>query len=478
VLYHFYELAHASMNPARFLAGSTKALFRNPFNPLAHTVVGRGTAAMAELVERTTRRYAKPVFGLASCEIAGRHLAVHEHVVWEKPFCRLIRFRHEASDALPRMLIVAPMSGHYATLLRGTVEALLPQYDVYITDWLDARAVPVEDGPFDLDDYAGYIIEMSRLFRGDVHLMGVCQPSVPVLMAVAHLEATHDPCAPRSMTLMGGPIDTRRSPTAVNRLAMERGIEWFRKHVITSVPWPHPGHGRQVYPGFLQLGGFLSMNIDRHVDAHRDLFFNLVKNDGDSAEKHREFYDEYLAVMDLTAEFYLQTVEQVFIAHDLPRGQMRYRGNPVDLGAIQRVALMTVEGEKDDITGLGQCEAAHALCRRLPSRMRQHYIQPGVGHYGIFNGSRFRKEIVPRIAAFTQRHDPRGKSMLFSMLNRLRRPRQIQVAEAPASRLPANGPTGRSHPAPIPAQALKRPGSSRSYAQAASETSADKIRLR
>jgi poly(3-hydroxybutyrate) depolymerase len=420
------------MNPARLAVGSTRSFFRNPFNPVAHTSMGRGTAAAAELVERTTRRYRKPEFGIRATSVAGRAVEVRESVVWERPFCRLIRFARslpaEAAAQSPRRLIVAPLSGHYATLLRGTVEAMLPSHDVYITDWADARTVPLACGPFDLNDYVDYIVEMIRLFKGDIHVMAVCQPSVPVLMAVSHLEASGAPYAPRTMILLGGPIDTRINPTAVNRLAADKGIERFRRSVITTVPWPNAGHGRRVYPGFLQLTGFLSMNIDRHVDAHRTLFFNLVQGDGDSAEKHREFYDEYLAVMDLTAEFYLQTVEKIFIEHALAKGEMLYRDQPINPGAVRRVALMTIEGEKDDITGLGQCAAAHDLCHNLPRGMKTHYLQPKVGHYGIFNGSRFRINIVPAIAAFTRRFDPRGRGALHRVLMTLRGVRQIEVA--------------------------------------------------
>jgi poly(3-hydroxybutyrate) depolymerase len=432
LLYHLYELAHATLNPARLAAGSAKSFFRNPFNPLAHTTIGRGTAAAAELVERTTRRYEKPEFGIETTCVAGRDVAVREIVVWEKPFCRLIRFGRDlpAGEAAqsPRILVVAPLSGHHATLLRGTVEALLPSHDVYITDWTDARLVPLEQGGFDLDGYVDYIVELVHLFRGDVHLMAVCQPSVPVLMAVSYLEAIDAPVVPRSMTLLGGPIDTRISGTAVNRLAMDKGIEWFRQNVITTVPWPNAGRGRRVYPGFLQLTGFLSMNIERHVNAHRELFFNLVKGDGDSAEKHREFYDEYLAVMDLTAEFYLQTVEKVFIEHRLAKGEMVYRDHLINPAAVRRVALMTVEGEKDDITGQGQCAAAHILCRNLPDKMKAHHLQPKVGHYGIFNGSRFRTEIAPAIAAFTRRFDMRGEGALHRFLKRLRGVQRIKIA--------------------------------------------------
>jgi poly(3-hydroxybutyrate) depolymerase len=292
------------------------------------------------------------------------------------------------------------MSGHYATLLRGTVEAFLPTHDVYITDWSDARMVPLTEGRFDLDDYVDYVIDMLHTLGGNMHVIAVCQPSVPVVAAVSIMEAERDPLVPVSMTLMGGPIDTRRNPTAVNNLAAERGIGWFRSHVITKVPFPHPGVMRDVYPGFLQLSGFISMNLDRHTDAHKSLFKNLVKGDGDLVDKHRDFYDEYLAVMDLSAEYYLQTVDTVFVKHALPKGEMTHRGKLVDPSKITRVALMTVEGENDDISGLGQTEATHALCSAIPDHRRVHYVQKGVGHYGVFNGSRFKSEIVPRISDF------------------------------------------------------------------------------
>jgi poly(3-hydroxybutyrate) depolymerase len=416
VLYHLYEFHQAAITPARAAANSARYLLRNPFNPFSYTNLGRSTAAAMELMERTTRRYRKPAFGISGTVVKGQQIPVTEEIVWQKPFCRMIHFRKHfpggADASEPRLLIVAPLSGHFATLLRGTVQGMLPFADVYITDWLDARMVPSTEGPFDLHSYMDYVIEAIELFGGDVHVMGVCQPSVPVIAAVALMEARRHPAPPRSMILKGGPVDTRINPTAVNKLAEERGTNWFRRTVITQVPWPNPGHGRLVYPGFLQLTGFMAMNLDRHVNAHKDLFFNLVKGDGDSVEKHKEFYDEYLAVMDLTAEYYLQTVDEVFVKHLLPKGEMFHKtGERIDLGAIRRVALMTVEGEKDDITGLGQTEAAHALCTGLPRNLKRHYMQPGVGHYGIFNGSRFRHEIVPRVVAFMSEHDVRGGSL-------------------------------------------------------------------
>jgi poly(3-hydroxybutyrate) depolymerase len=292
------------------------------------------------------------------------------------------------------------MSGHYATLLRGTVEAFLPHFDVYITDWADARMVPLALGPFDLDDYIVYLREILAHLGPGVHTIGVCQPSVPLLAATAVMEADGEHFAPASMTLMGGPVDTRRSPTEVNKLAEKRGVEWFRRNCLHTVPFPYPGFGREVYPGFLQLSGFMAMNIDRHVTAHLEMFQHLVAGDEDPAEKHREFYDEYLAVMDLAAEYYMQTVETVFVRHALPKGEMTHRGKLVDLKAIRNSGLLAVEGEKDDISGVGQTYAAIELCANIPESRKHYHLAKGVGHYGVFNGSRFRKEIAPRIREF------------------------------------------------------------------------------
>ncbi|MGE0565458.1 MAG: polyhydroxyalkanoate depolymerase [Pseudolabrys sp.] len=403
-LYWMYEMGHAALNPARAMADATRLYFKNPTNPLAHTTYGKSMAAAAELFERSTRRYDRPAWGIDSTLIGAERVPVQIETVWERPFCRLLHFQRQFTRVprrpQPKLLIVAPMSGHYATLLRGTVEAFLPNHEVYITDWRNARSVPLSAGRFDLDDYIDYVVSILHMLGGDCHVIAVCQPSVPVLAAVAVMEAKNDPYVPHSMVLMGGPIDTRINSNAVNKLAETRGLDWFRSHVITKVPFPHPGFMRDVYPGFLQLHGFMSMNLDRHLEAHRDLFMHLVKGDGDSAQKHREFYDEYLAVMDLSAEFYLQTVDTVFIRHALPKGEMTHRGMPVDPGKITRVALMTVEGENDDISAVGQTEAAQRLCSGIPDDRKTHYVQPAVGHYGVFNGSRFRAEIAPRIADF------------------------------------------------------------------------------
>ena len=403
-MYWLYEMGHAALDPTRAFADATRLFFSNPANPLAHTTYGKSVAAAMEVFERTTRRYGKPEWRIESTTVGGERVAVHINSVWERPFCRLLHFEraftHVPRRPQPKLLIVAPMSGHYATLLRGTVEAFLPNHDVYITDWRNARSVPVAEGRFDLDDYIDYIISMLHMLGGDAHVLAVCQPSVPVLAAVALMEADKDPYVPHSMVLMGGPIDTRINANDVNKLAERRGLDWFRTHVISKVPFPNPGFMRDVYPGFLQLHGFVSMNLDRHIAAHRQLFTHLVKGDGDGANKHREFYDEYLAVMDLTAEFYLQTVDTVFIRHALPKGEMTHRNRMIDLGIIKRVALLTVEGEHDDISSPGQTEAAQALCANIPAERKTHYLQPGVGHYGVFNGSRFRSEIAPRISDF------------------------------------------------------------------------------
>ena len=403
-MYWVYELAHASLNPARAVMDATKILFQNPLNPWSHTNFGKSVAAACELFERSTRRYGKPEWRISSTLVGGERVPVQISTVWERPFCKLVHFerifQHRPHRPQPRLLIVAPMSGHFATLLRGTVEAFLPNHDVYITDWVDARMVPVNEGRFDLDDYIDYVISMLHALGGDTHIVAVCQPSVPVIAAAALMEADDDPNIPLSMTLMGGPIDARVNPTTVNTLAEQRGTDWFRRNVITKVPFPNPGFMRDVYPGFLQLNGFVSMNLDRHIEAHKQLFLNLVKGDGDSAGKHKEFYDEYLAVMDLAAEYYLQTVETVFVRHALPLGEMTHRGRPVDLTKIRRVGLLTVEGQHDDISGVGQTGAAHRLCVNIPQDRQAHWLQPDVGHYGVFNGSRFRSEIAPRIADF------------------------------------------------------------------------------
>jgi poly(3-hydroxybutyrate) depolymerase len=407
MLYHAYEASHAAVGPMRQAARMGQEMVQSPFNPFAQTYGAKATAAAFEMFINATRRYAKPEFGIEETEVAGEIVPVVEQKVWSKPFCDMIRFKRDAPHAAarndPKVLIIAPMSGHYATLLRGTVEKMLPEHDVYITDWIDARDVPLSDGKFDLDDYVDYLIEMCQHLAKDGErpaVMAVCQPGVPMMVAASLMAEDKDPARPSSVTLMGSPIDTARNPKQPNELAMGRPLSWFENNVVVTVPFPNKGFLRRVYPGFLQLSGFMSMNMDRHVDAHLRQFRDLIKGDGDSAAAHRSFYDEYMAVMDLTADFYLQTIERVFQKRLLAVGEYVYRDRKVNPGAITDIALLTIEGEKDDITGLGQTEAALDLAVNLPDEKKQHYIQAKVGHYGVFNGSRWRQEIQPRVRDF------------------------------------------------------------------------------
>lgn len=407
-LYHLHEMNLSALMPVRLAAEAQILLFRHPNNPVAYTQHGRAYAAMLELFESQVRPYRKPAFGLDTTTVDGREVAVREEIVASRPFCDLLHFRRDTGRRDPRILVVAPLSGHYATLLRGTVKALLADHDVYVTDWHDARDIPLAEGPFDLDDYIDYVVDFLRELGPNTHVMGVCQPSVPVLAATAVMSAEDDACTPLSMTLMGGPIDTRRNPTVPNKLAESRSIEWFEHSVVHRVPPPYPGFYRRVYPGFLQLTGFMTMNLDRHVGAHLRLYQHLVRGDGDSAEAHRTFYNEYRSVMDLPAEYYLQTVKTVFQDKALALGTMLHRDRAVEPAAIGRTGLLTVEGENDDISGVGQTRAAHDLCSTLRDDWREHYEQPEVGHYGVFNGRRWRESIYPRVRDFIRAHDRRA----------------------------------------------------------------------
>lgn len=446
--YYAYEMAHAFVAPMRFGMQALKHALESPFNPASRTIAGKNVVAACEVFENLTRRYGKPEFGLKSTPVSGLPVPVRQNLALAKPFCNLLHFVRDPGAAGrrtdPKVLIVAPMSGHYATLLRGTVEAMLPEHDVYITDWLDARDAPLTFGKFDFDDFIDYLIEFIQFIGPETHVMAVCQPAVPALAAAALMASRNDNCQPASLVLMGGPIDTRRNPTKVNELAKDRSLSWFESNVITAVPFPHAGFMRPVYPGFMQLTGFMQMNLERHMNAHVDLFNNLVKGDCDSVKQHQDFYEEYLAVMDLTAEFYLQTVKVVFQEHQLPDRRLYHRNELVDCSAIRRTALMTVEGEKDDICGLGQTQAAHDLCSNIPDREKVHYVQPGVGHYGVFNGTRWRTEIQPRIKEFfrtiaQKRRDERDDGV--------RRPRQAHFAapkpEPVKTQSPMNGANGR-----------------------------------
>lgn len=419
LMYHFHDMQDAALIPWRLAAEATQASMSNPLMPLAHTDMGRVLAAGAELFERTTRRFGKPTFCLPTSELNGMPIEVHEEVAVSKPFCNLVHFTRTTSDPEltekmkhdPCVIIVAPLSGHHATLLRGTVEAMLPEHDVYITDWIDARLVPLTCGKFDLEDYTSYLMEFIRMLGPDVHLIAVCQPTVPVLCAVALLAEVDDPAQPRTMTLMGGPIDTRFATTAVTELAQKHSLDWFRNTVIHTLPFYYPGGYRMVYPGFIQLQGFMAMNTDRHIGEHVKLFQHLVRGDQESAEMHRRFYDEYLAVMDTTAEFYLQTVERVFQTHDLPLGTFMWHDKPVKPETITKTALLVVEGELDDISAPGQTTASFDLCAKLPDGMKQAHLEIGVGHYGIFNGRRWRNSIRPLISQFMHKHGKNPESM-------------------------------------------------------------------
>jgi poly(3-hydroxybutyrate) depolymerase len=408
MLYSLYELGHMSVAPLRIAALMQSSMLRSPLNPLSDTEAGRTAAAAADLFESMTRRYRKPDWHLPTTTVNGADVGVTPKSVWSSPWANMIHFERDA-DALkdargdksdPTVLIVAPMSGHYATLLRDTVEAFLPEHEVYITDWNDARMVPVIAGRFDLNDYIDHVMGMLRALGPQTHVAAVCQPGPAVVAAVALMADEDDPCTPATMTIMGSPIDARKSPTAPNLLAEKRDIDWFKSNMIHTVPALYPGAFRRVYPGFLQLASFMGMNLSRHVDAHYSYFQNLVKGDGDSTEKHREFYDEYLAVMDLSEEFYIQTLVEIFQEYRLANGTMTHRGRKVEPGKITKTALLTVEGENDDISGIGQTQAAHDICGNIPEQMRRDYIQPGVGHYGVFSGRRFRTEIYPRVREF------------------------------------------------------------------------------
>ena len=404
MLYTLHEMSHAALAPWQIWASMNANMFSHPFSPLSYSPLSRKIAAGSELFVRVTQRYHKPQFGIDETRIGGKALAVSETVVLDKPFCRLLQFKRDTRRADPKVLLVAPLSGHHATLLRDTVRTLLPDHEVYITDWVDARMVSLFHGPFHLDDYVDYVREFISFLGPEVHVVSVCQPTVPVLAAIALMAEEDALVKPRTMIMMGGPIDARRSPTAVNNLATQKPLSWFIGNVIHRVPAKYPGAMRRVYPGFLQHAGFVAMNPARHADAHSDFYNHLVAGDGESAEAHRRFYDEYNAVLDMPAEYYLDTIKTVFQEFSLPKGRMFVRERLVRPQAISKTALLTIEGELDDISGNGQTEAAHALCTSIPAKMREHYLAPDVGHYGIFSGRRFREMLYPRIRAFIRRY--------------------------------------------------------------------------
>jgi len=407
MLYQWYETQRALMAPFSEFASASAKLYNHPLSPFVHTPMAQRISAGLDLMHRLAKDYEKPEFGITSATVGGTEVAVQQQVALQKPFCRLLRFKRftdnpvalERMKSQPTVLVVAPLSGHHSTLLRDTVKSLLHDHKVFITDWTDARMVPADAGPFHLDDYVGYVQEFIRHTGPKVHVISVCQPTVPVLAAVS-LMASAGETTPLTMTMMGGPIDARRSPTAVNNLATDKSFQWFENNVIYRVPQNYPGAGRRVYPGFLQYSGFVAMNPDRHVTSHYDYFLDLVRGDEESAESHRSFYDEYNAVLDMPAEYYLDTIKKVFQEFALVNGSWVVEGQPVQPADIRHTALLTIEGELDDISGAGQTRAAHELCSGIPAEHRFHYDAMGAGHYGIFSGRRWREQVYPRVRSF------------------------------------------------------------------------------
>ncbi len=415
MLYHLYETQRAMMAPFSEFASATAKLYDHPLSPFAHMPMSQRVSAGFDLVHRLSKEYEKPQFNITSAFVNGIEVAVQEQVAIEKPFCRLLRFKRftDNLDALsvmknqPTVLVVSPLSGHHSTLLRDTVKSLLADHKVFIADWTDARMVPLDKGPFHLDDYVHYVQEFIRHVGPDVHVISVCQPTVPVLAAVS-LMASAGETLPRSLTMMGGPIDARRSATQVNDLAVSRSHTWFENNVIYRVPQNYPGAGRAVYPGFLQHTGFVAMNPDKHVSSHYDYFRDLIKGDDDSAATHRKFYDEYNAVLDMPAEYYLDTIKTVFQDFALMNGTWDVAGKRVRPQDITSGALLTIEGELDDITGGGQTKAAHELCTGIAKDRRFHYDVKGAGHYGIFSGRRWREKVYPEVKAFIARYNDKA----------------------------------------------------------------------
>ncbi len=405
MLYNVYEMQRGWLAGASAWANMGAELLQSPSHPASYFPGGPVMASALEVFAHAAAPRGKPAFGLTSTLVDGQTVAVHEQIVLQKPFGQLKRFVKDGVEGAPRLLIVAPMSGHFATLLRGTVERMLPGHDVYITDWRDAKAVPLADGSFDLDDYIDYLVEFMEAIGPGAHMLAVCQPSVPCYAMACLMSAQKHPCRPKTLTLMGGPIDTREAPTAVNDVATERPHAWFAQNAIQTVPFMYPGAGRKVYPGFLQLTGFLSMNLGSHLESHFAMFKDLVKGDDDAADATKDFYDEYRSVADMTAEFYLQTITTVFQDHSLPKGEMMHRGTRIDPAAITDIALLAIEGERDDISGLGQTQAALKIATALTGTMKKYYMAPGAGHYGIFNGSKWRTKIAPVVEQWIAAHD-------------------------------------------------------------------------
>jgi polyhydroxyalkanoate depolymerase len=397
MLYQAYQAHSDIMVPVRAWAGSALKAIDLPLVGVTDNAVLRNLTAAYELIARAGLTHHRPPFGIDRVTVGNREVAVHEQAALTTPFGTLLHFKKDVDTAQPRVLLVAPLSGHFATLLRGTVRTMLPEHDVYVTDWHNARDVPLTQGRFGFDEYIEHLIRFLEAIGPGAHVMAVCQPCVAVLVAAAVMAQTNNAAQPRSMTLMAGPIDTRVNPTKVNELANSKPMSWFEQNLIATVPMRYPGAFRRVYPGFVQLAAFMSMNIERHVKAHRELYDNIANGEHEKAEVTKAFYDEYFAVLDLTAEFYLETVRLVFQEHALPTGKLAWQGMPVEPAAIKRTMLLTVEGERDDICAVGQTVAAHDLCSGLRPYLKRHHMQPGVGHYGVFSGNRWNNQIYPLV---------------------------------------------------------------------------------
>ena len=409
MLYNFYEMQRTALSGAVAWASVASEMATHPLSPLAYSGAGPVFASAMEVFAHAAMPRGKPAFDIEAVEIDGQPRLVSEAIVMHRPFGNLLQFTREGLPAdAPKVLVVAPMSGHFATLLRGTVARLVENAQVFITDWADAKLVPMEAGRFDLDDYIDYLVAFLEHIGEPAHVVAVCQPSVPALAATALMGANRHPLRPLTLTMMGGPIDTREAPTSVNDVAVGRPLAWFQHNVIATVPLHYAGAGRRVYPGFLQLAGFMSMNLKSHMMSHWQMFRHLVEGDGESADGTKAFYDEYRSVADMTAEFYLQTIEQVFQHHSLPKGEFLHRGQRIDLGTIRDTALLAVEGERDDISGIGQTRAALTCATNLPERMKHYHLAEEVGHYGIFNGTRWRSKIAPVLEDWFARHPRRA----------------------------------------------------------------------
>ena len=457
MLYQLYETQRALLSPFAEFASATSKLYNHPLSPFAHTPGAQRVSAGLDLMHRLSKEYEKPEFGITSVKVDGVDVAVQQQVAVEKPFCRLLRFKRFTDDLAvltrikdqPTVLVVAPLSGHHSTLLRETVRELLRDHKVFITDWTDARMVPKEAGPFHLDDYVEYVQEFIRHCGPDVHVISVCQPTVPVLAAVS-LMASRGETTPRSMTMMGGPIDARLSPTAVNNLATNKSFSWFESNVIFRVPQNYPGAGRAVYPGFMQHTGFVAMNPDRHLTSHYDYFRDLIRGDDDSAESHRQFYDEYNAVLDMPAEYYLDTIKTVFQDFALVNGTWKVHGELVKPQDIETTALLTIEGELDDISGAGQTKAAHGLCSGVPATRAFHYDAIGAGHYGIFSGRRWREKVYPEVQGFIARFDAQASAASQPAKA------AVKTAAKTAVKSVARAPTKPTKPTKLVVQAARR----------------------